>query len=546
MNTMLVNSSFAKALDPAHLDASLLTARTTLGPLRGTLATSGSGVRWLGIPYAKPPMGDLRWQAPEPHAPWTEVRSADAFGAPCAQLGSIYGPPPDGKAWGASNVEAFNKPVGSEDCLTLNVWKPNHSASRLPVIVFVHGGSNIAGYSGDPVYDGEKLAAATGSVVVTVNYRLGIFGWMTHPAFQSDDAKSSSGNFGTLDILLALQFIQSNVAAFGGDPANVTLMGQSAGAINVYSVMGSPLGAGLFQKAIILSGIIVSTPRDKGYEFSRKLATQLALDDGLAHSKSAAKAYFEKQSASDFRTYLKSKTTTQLLAAQGQDPALRRVPTCFGDGTVIPVDLKDVFEKGQFNRMPTIVGMTRDEAKLFTANVMKVSDAERFTLMLKTDPDAVPTLKLKDLITPYLLPSLGPGFYDAYAWLILKAAEYQANAAITTMANHEPKVFAYRFDWNQGPEPWRTLYGAGHAIDLAFIFGNFSNNFFSMDFSQRNSPGREALSKIMMQTIGTFVRSGDPNNPELTTTWNPWSPTDGKTKKFVFNATDQAVDLSVR
>lgn len=546
MNIVLASSSFANELSASAADASLLTARTTLGPLRGTQATGGSGIRWLGIPYAKPPIGDLRWKAPEPHQPWTDVRSADVFGSPCAQLGSIYGPPPDGKVWGASNVEAFDKPVGSEDCLTLNVWKPNHSASRLPVIVFVHGGSNIAGYSGDPVYEGEKLAAATGSVVVTVNYRLGIFGWMTHPAFQSDDAKSSSGNFGTLDILLALRFIQSNAAAFGGDPANVTLMGQSAGAINVYSVMGSPLGAGLFQKAIILSGIIVSTPREKGYEFSRKFATQLVMDDGLAKSKDAAKEYLENKNASELKAYLKSKTTAQLLTAQGQDPALRRVPTCFGDGAVIPADLNDVFEKGQFNRVPTIVGMTRDEAKLFTANVMKVSDAERFTLMLKTDSDAAPTLKLKDLVTPYLLPALGSGFYDAYAWLILKAAEHQANAAITTMARHEPKVFAYRFDWNQGPEPWRTLYGAGHAIDLAFVFGNFSNNFFSMDFSKRNSAGREALSKIMMRTIGAFVRSGDPNNPELTATWDAWSPSEGKTKKFVFNATDQEVDLSVR
>lgn len=546
MNTVLASSSFADELGSAHIDASLLTARTTLGPLRGTRATGGSGVQWLGIPYAKPPIGDLRWKAPEPHQPWTDIRSADAFGSPCAQLGSIYGPPPAGKAWGASNVEAFDKPVGSEDCLTLNVWKPNDSASRMPVIVFVHGGSNIAGYSGDPVYDGEKLAAAAGSVVVTINYRLGLFGWMTHPAFQSDDVKSSSGNFGTLDIILALRFIQSNAAAFGGDPANVTLMGQSAGAINVYSVMGSPLGSGLFHKAIILSGIIASTPRETGYEFSRKLVAQLALDDGLANSKDAAEAYLEKQDASGIRTYLKSKTTAQLLAVQSQDPSLRRVPTCFGDGAVIPADLKDVFEKGQFNHVPTLVGMTRDEAKLFTAGVMKVSDAQRFTMMVKTDPDAVPILRLKDLITPYLLPSLGSGLYDAYAWLILKGAEHQANAAITAMARHESKVFAYRFDWNRGPEPWRTLYGAGHAIDLPFIFGNFSSNLFSMDFSRRNSPGREALSKIMMRTIGAFVRSGDPNNPELTATWEPWSPSEGKARKFVFNATDQEVDLSAR
>jgi len=474
------------------------------------------------------------------------MRSADVLGSPCAQLGSIYGPPPAGKAWGASNIEAFDKPVGSEDCLTLNVWRPDHSASGLPVIVFVHGGSNIAGYSGDPVYDGEQLAATAGAVVVTLNYRLGLFGWMTHPAFQGDDARNSSGNFGTLDIILALRFIQSNAAAFGGDAANVTLMGQSAGAINVYSVMGSPLGSGLFQKAIILSGIIASTPRETGYEFSRKLVAQLVLDEGLVHSKGAAEAYVEKQDASGIRTYLKSKTTAQLLAAQSQDPSLRRVPTCFGDGVVIPVDLKGAFEKGQFNHVPTLVGMTRDEAKLFTAGVMKVSDAERFTLMVKTDPDAEPTLKLKDLVTPYLLPSVGSGLYDAYAWLILKGAEHQANAAITAMARYEPKVFAYRFDWNRGPEPWKTLYGAGHAIDLPFVFGNFSSNLFSMDFSRRNSPGREALSKIMMRTIGTFVRSGDPNHPELTATWEPWSPSAGKTRKFIFDATDQEVDLSTR
>lgn len=540
----LAGHSFAGDTGPAA--ASALLVRTVAGEVRGSLSAGGAVLRWLGIPYARPPVGDLRWQPPQAPLPWDGVRAADAFGAPCAQIGSIYGPPPAGKPWGLANVDTFGKPVGSEDCLSLNIWRPSGATQPLPVIVFIHGGSNIAGAASDPLYDGAKLAASAGAVIVTINYRLGFFGWFTHPALATGDPLGDSGNYGTLDILQALRFVQANASAFGGDPANVTLMGQSAGAIDLYSVMASPLSDGLFHKAIVLSGLIASTTREKGAEFAERLAAALLVHDGLAATNQDAARYLAAQGPRWLEDYLRAKTGTELLDAVSRDPSLRRAPTCFGDGAVIPSDLSASFEQGRFRAVPTIVGRTRNEGKLFTVGAYKVSDAERFTMMLTSDPDAAPKVKLKDLVRPLLLPSWGSGLYDAYAWLILSAALHGVNDSISKLARHETKVFAYRFDWNRGPEPWKSVYGAGHAIDLPFVFGNFSNNFYSMDFSQANEPGRDALSQLMMRAIGAFIRSGDPNGAPLPTTWRPWRTDDRDGHYLLLDASDRDPIVSMR
>lgn len=518
---------------------------TQSGPVQGVLSSDGAIRIWLGLPYAAPPVGERRWKAPQPHDAWSEVLKADAFGKPCAQTGSLYGPPPEGKAWGMTNVETFGKPVGSEDCLSLNIWRPNSGDRALPVLVFVHGGANVAGYSGDPVYDGKKLAAAANAVVVTINYRLGIFGWFSHAALQGTDPLTNSGNFGTLDIIQSLRFVKANIAAFGGDPGNITVMGQSAGAINVYGLMASKLTDGLFQKAIVLSGLIGSASKEKDYSFGNELTTELVLEDGLAKTPAAASAFLAAKDASWTRQYLLSRSTGQVLQALHRTSASHKAPPAFGDGVVLSADPAAAFEQGQFHHVPMIVGVTHDEIKLFTSSVMKVSDAQRFTMMLQTDPDAAPKLAPKDLISPYLLPCLGSGLYDAYTSVIGAILMRQVKSDISKVAKYEPRVFAYRFDWDRGPEPWKTVYGAAHAIDLPFVFGNFTGNFFAMDFAERNRPGREALSGVMMRAIGAFMRSGDPNVPELGLSWKPWKAPDSR-QKLILNASDQSLELSVR
>lgn len=522
-------------------------ALTDAGPVEGELLRDGAVRRWLGIPYAAPPVGERRWEAPSPPPPWKEAFKAGAYGAACPQAGSLYGPPPVGKAWGPDNAETFGKPVGSEDCLRLNVWSAARDGERLPVIVFVHGGANVAGHSADPIYDGANLAVAARAIVVTLNYRLGIFGWFTHPSLRGSDALTDSGNYGTLDIVEALRFVQVNAATFGGDPDNVTVMGQSAGAINVYSLMASPLAADLFHKAIVLSGLIGdAAPREAGDAYAARLAARLVFEDGLAATPRAAARYVEEHDPAGLSRYLRSKTSAQLLDLLIRVEELRKSPGGFADGSVIPADVEEAFDRGRFRRVPTLVGTTRDEAKLFMAGAYKLSDAQRFKLMIQTRPDAAPTTQASDVISGFLLPGLGSFLYDAYASTATRLLRYGVDRSVERLARHEARVYFYRFDWNQGPEPWRTLYGAAHGIDLPFVFGNFSGNFFSMDFSESNRPGREALSRIMMKCIGGFIRTGNPNTPELAVKWMPWDAEGESRPRLVFDATPEDAVLSVQ
>ena len=209
---------------------------------------------WLGIPYAAPPVGPLRWRAPRPAAAWAGARSSVRFGAPCPQIGNPISATPH---------STQGQVVGSEDCLTLNVWSRAHApedvprgAQRRPVMVWIHGGGNSIGTSA--TYESVRnLVAKHDVVVVTVNYRLGVLGWFRHPALESDGEtpEDRSGNYGTLDLLQALGWVKENISVFGGDPGNVTLFGESAGGMNIYALLVSPLAKGLFHRAIAQSGL---------------------------------------------------------------------------------------------------------------------------------------------------------------------------------------------------------------------------------------------------------------------------------------------------
>lgn len=200
---------------------------------------------FLAVPYAAAPVGKLRWREPQPPQPWPGVRDSSAFGPICQQ--GVPAP------WGPYTPEFLAAPPMSEDCLTLNVWKPKGTARNLPVLVYIHGGGFGGGAGSLPIYDGAKLAAK-GAVVVTINYRVGVFGFMAHPALTAESPMNSSGNYGLLDQIAALQWVQANAARFGGDAANVTVSGESAGAASVADLLVSPMARGLFAKAIAFSG----------------------------------------------------------------------------------------------------------------------------------------------------------------------------------------------------------------------------------------------------------------------------------------------------
>ena len=208
-----------------------------------------------GIPYAQPPVGAARWAPPKPVADWHDVRKATAFGPACVQP-----PSPPGNLYGDT------PPRMSEDCLSLNVWAPK-AAKKAPVFVWIHGGALTTGSSSESVYDGAKIARQGGVVVVSINYRLGVLGWLAHPALSAESPQGLSGNYGLLDQIEALRWVQRNIASFGGDPANVTIAGESAGGLSVMYLMASPPARGLFAKAIAESAYMISMAELKGARY---------------------------------------------------------------------------------------------------------------------------------------------------------------------------------------------------------------------------------------------------------------------------------------
>ncbi len=518
--------------------------QTQPGTVLGVDDSAASGTyHWLGIPYAEPPLGALRWKAPVDVRAWSGTRNANAFGNSCAQAGRFYSPAPNNAPFGLSVRDSFGKPVGSEDCLTLNVWRPAGSAQGLPVIVFVHGGSNISGYTADPAYDGAALAKRANAVVVTVNYRLGMFGWLNLAQLKTgSDASSDSGNFATLDLLHALKFVKQNIAGFGGDPANVTLTGQSAGAVNVWSLIVSPLSSGLFHKAAPLSGGMLFVPPATAKVYADKLLAAVVIADGLASDAASAATYLATQSNQQLADYLRGKTADQLLQIHIANAAtLGLTPAVFLDGTVVPVNPAAAIAADAYLKVPLLVGNTRDEGKLF--GPYKPTEHDRFTMQFNFDPDAAPTLTEADLLLASMLPVTTPvtGWNAVSSLTTNGLFVASANAALAAVSARQSNIWVYRFDWDEEPVPFNTVYGAAHAMDLPFVFGTFDRkSIFSFAFSTANRSGRLALSQAMIDSLGAFARGGNPNHAGLGLTWDTWP------KRIVFDATPTQLQLAVQ
>ncbi|WP_440870974.1 carboxylesterase/lipase family protein [Variovorax atrisoli] len=519
--------------------------QTTAGKVEGVDDSARTGTWfWKGIPFAKPPVGALRWRAPAAPEPWTGIRQASKFGNACLQIGRIFSP-------GANNTydetigTMLGKPSGSEDCLFVNIWRPATEEKNLPVLLFIHGGSNISGYTADPLYDGAALAKAANAVVITASYRLGILGFLNVPQLRPGGTEGDdSGNFALLDNLAALRFIRDNAASFGGDPGNVTLSGESAGATNLLSVMTSPMAKGLFHKAFEMSGGISLasnlpagtlpslSPASVSLAQGEAILEKLLVADGTVADATAAKAYIAGRTPAQIADYLRAQDgakmlTTVVAAGLG---AVGPIP----DGTVIPTDPIGAIAADQYVKVPMLSGNTRDEGKLFasllgTIGFPKsgwiVSDAQRFSMMFNFNPDAAPTLKVEDIIDPFYLPVDKPGTgYDAATALITKGL-FEANRdnLLDTMKTRQSNIWHYRLDWAQQAAPWNDVYGAAHAFDLPFVFGNFGPSVLSNVIrGKANEKGRLALSNAVMASVGAFMRKGDPNTPELGATWAPW------------------------
>jgi len=480
-------------------------AWTLYGKLDGK--TNGEdALVWKGIPYAEPPVGDLRWKAPHDPAPWTETRKAYDFGSEFTQY------------------DLTGSVKGSEDCLYLNIWRPQSDEDDLPVYFWIHGGGNSMGAASEKGYDGVNLASKCNMVVVTVNYRLGPLGWFTCEALRSDEPGAgldNSGNYGTLDLIQALTWVRDNIAAFGGDPGRVTVAGESAGAINIFSLLISPQAAGLFHGAIAESGMPIALPVAAGEESAREAILKLLVADGTVSDNAAAQEHLNQMSDGEVNVYLRSKTADQLLGVyETTGFGMISFPFIFEDGVVIPKAGFDALETGDYpNKVPIIIGSNKEETKIFLAfgNSALSEDEVLYQKVASVTSDM---------------------------W---KAKGVDEMARKLRSQTDQPAVYVYQFLWGAVdasassviPGEWGLKLGACHAMDVPFFFGNW--NFFDVLsgalFDERNQPGREDLSSAMQAYVAQFVRTGDPSpDGSGLVDWTPWSNAAGEPKCVLLNA----------
>ncbi|QJR12092.1 Para-nitrobenzyl esterase [Usitatibacter rugosus] len=535
---------------------------TSLGTVVGNDDSASRGTySWKGIPYARPPVGELRWKAPADAVPWTSPRLTQQFANACASLGRLYGPGFNNR-YDATIGASLDKYVGSEDCLYLNIWRPATAAKNLPVIVFVHGGSNITGYTADPLYDGAMLAKTANAVVVTVNYRLGVLGFFRSPYLRTGDPQDDSGNFALLDIIKSLQFIHRNIASFGGDAGKVSLMGESAGAVNVYALMTSPLMVkahpSLVHRVVPLSGGIsraadlppgafpVLFPASVFETQANALLTHLLIADGLATDAATAQTYMGSRKAEEIAGYLRGKSADAVLTT-----VLKLRPLGLGgsnpvpDGHVVSESPIEAIKAGRYLKVPVLAGNTRDEGKLFPgllavspalggASGRLLTDEQAFAIHFSYDPDAAPATKLEQWIPEAYLPIAKPvtGFNARMATLDSYWFRPLRDNVLGALKTQQANVWYYSFEWDEEPSPFNEIFGAAHAFDLPFVFGNFGPQLWAnFSFTKANQPGRVALADAMMRSIGAFARNGDPNDASLGVTWPTWP------KTLVFDAT---------
>jgi len=447
---------------------------------------------FLGIPYAAPPVGDLRWKPPVAPAKWTGVRKATEFRARCVQA----------PVFGDMN---FRDAGHSEDCLFLNVWTPaKASEARLPVMVWIHGGGFVAGASSEPRQDGTVLAQQ-GVVVVSMNYRLGIFGFFVHPELAAESGRNSAGNYGLLDMIAALQWVRDNIAAFGGDPGNVTIFGESAGSFAVSDLMASPLAKGVFHKAI----------GESGGAFSRTgLALQTLAVREEKDSKFASTAYGVQTLAQ-----LRAIPAQKLLDGSwkpGRNDNFDFDPVV--DGYFLPNTVAAIFAAGNQSDVPLLAGWNHDEGRVATASAPKKSDAESLKALAQKDFGA----KAADFLKLYPADSDAQALRSAedyagdqfIAWSTWKWIEAQ----VTT--GKQP-VYRYRFDLGPPSDPKGPQLGAFHSAEIEYVFGQLDSR---PHVEWR--PENRQLSEQMQKYWANFARSADPNGPGLAK-WPPYSSIGG-------------------
>jgi para-nitrobenzyl esterase len=466
VGTFLVANSHAWA-QPVHIETGLV---------EGT--HSGASKVYKSIPYAAPPVGELRWRAPQPALQWNGVRRADKFGPICMQTGvSVPG--------------AASEPV-SEDCLTLSIWTPAKSREqKLPVMMWIPGGGFTQESGSIPLYWGDKLATR-GVIVVTINYRVGILGFLAHPEMTRESANHSSGNYGLLDQIAALQWIKRNIAAFGGDPDRITIWGQSAGSMSVSLLMASPLARGLYQRAIGESGAYLVPPAATGSN-EKELFLRGAEAEGVRLASDLGVMSLAALRKLEPERFLKGSNFPM-------HPII--------DGYVVPEEPYAAFAAGRQNDVPTLIGSNSDEGRPMIAGV----DVKLATFAEDLGRAFYGSNVVRDLAADYLKSYPATTDREArerrasferdlrFGWDMWTWARMQTKTG-------RGKVFSYYFA-HLPPYPEGSPFadwGAGHWAELPYVFDHLSQQSWAW------SDADGALANVMATYWTNFAKSGDPN-----------------------------------
>ena len=494
--------------NPMSIVAEELNIYSTSGISQGYLINGVTN--WDDIPYAQPPVGSLRWRAPRGIAQNNRLLTP--------KINNFCIQKPSGM--GGSEFDGDEFFSGSEDCLYLDIKAPKTKSNQLlPVMFWIHGGGNTSGLK--DIYDFSKMVKKHNVIVVTINYRLGPFGWFTHPSIQNlqyDDDKSS--NFGTLDIIAALKWVKSNISLFGGNPDNVTIFGESAGGHNALSLLASKKAKGLFHKAIIQSGYTTSISKQEAYKQYKSSSTSEHSSWNIVNNVlEKAKLSSQKDLSNiEIRKMLKELDARDFFLNYSDRSSYQEIPLLTADGIVIPIEgLKEALSsKNHVNIVPTIAGSNRDEVKLWLASAEYFVGLEYsfFGSLL-----GVPRVKLKDEAAFELFNS-----YRSRAWKIRGVDNPLRSLASAGNDN----LYAYRYDWDDHRKwpvaNFKKLIGAAHATEIPLLAGN---NKLVGDYGfliYPKGPSKSFLSKNMMNFWANFAKTGKPG---ISTNKQEWTKYNG-------------------
>lgn len=457
--------------------AQLSIINTKSGPIEGTVNQDRSIHIFKGIPFAAPPVGDLRWKEPQPVKPWSETKRCTSFGPSPMQAS------PSPFMFWSSEFLIPKEPI-SEDCLYLNVWTGAKTAKdKRPVLVYIYGGGFRSGGTGCPIYDGEAMAKK-GVVFVSINYRVGVFGFLAHPELTKESPNKTSGNYALLDLLAGLKWVQENIKAFGGDPKKVTIAGQSAGAFAVNFLVASPLSKGLFHRAIAQSGghvvtlplrphIDLKTAESYGVEFGKGIQCNTLAD-------------------------LRAKSANDILKATGS------VTSPNVDGYVLPTSIPNIFKEGKQNDVPTIVGWNKDDKlmlKAQSADVFKEQIKQRFGPLANEFHEVYPADNDAQAAESQGALSRDETFgLQDYAWAKAQTQTGRKN------------IYVYNFNRALPAHTPETQFGAFHSGEIVYAY----NNLHTLDRPWEAVD--QQIADVMSSYWVNFAKTGNPNGKGLP----PW------------------------